>query len=185
MKKFVMSLLCLLAALSANASNNYQNAVKITFLSWVTGSTKVSYERVLPRRQTAELCGSIIGAGYDKFRNQPAGFTVRYAHKFFVGDYEGGLTGFYLRPEAIYSHYDYNARVTGLRTSARMVSLLATVGYQVAYGRFLVDAWAGIGPAFGTAAETSYHHGFALWNLFGSQSDNIALSFSVRLGYCF
>jgi hypothetical protein len=168
------------------ANNNYQQAVKITFLSWITGSTKVSYEHVLPHRQTAEICGSIIGAGYDKFGNRPTGFTLRYAHKFFIGDrYDGGLAGLYLRPEAIYSHYDYDARHTALRTPARMSTLLATAGYQITRGHLVVDAWAGAGPAFGTPAETGYHHGFALFNLFGMQSDHIALSFSIRLGYCF
>ena len=186
MKRITLYLLCLLLTLPCVASDNYQQAVKITFLSWITGSTKVSYEHVLPHRQTAEICGSIIGAGYDKFGNRPTGFTLRYAHKFFIGDrYDGGLAGLYLRPEAIYSHYDYDARHTALRTPARMSTLLATAGYQITRGHLVVDAWAGAGPAFGTPADTGYHHGFALFNLFGMQSDHIALSFSIRLGYCF
>ena len=28
-------------------------------------------------------------------------------------------------------------------------------------------------------------HGFALWNVLGTKNENIALSFSIRLGYCF
>ena len=57
--------------------DGYRNAVKITFLSWATGSTKLSYERALPHRQSAELCASIIGAGYDKYGNNPRGYTLR------------------------------------------------------------------------------------------------------------
>lgn len=40
------------------------NAVKITFLSWASGSAKVSYERAIPAwNQSAELCAGYIGAG--------------------------------------------------------------------------------------------------------------------------
>lgn len=184
--KNVLFILCLLTAMTGQAGVRYDNAVKVTFLSWMTGSTKVSYERAFSPHQSAEFCGSMIGAGYDKFQNHPKGFTLRYGHKFFVaGNEEGGLNGLYVRPEAIYSHFSYNAAETGLRTRARMVALLATAGYQTCFGRLLVDAWAGAGYAGGTPADTGYHHGFALWNFFGTKNDNIALSFSIRLGYCF
>ena len=191
MKNRVLRMLCFCVVAFCCISNGmasevYNNAVKVTFLSWVTGSTKISYERVLPNRQSAEICTSMIGAGYDKFQNKPLGFTMRYSHKFFLtSNYQGGLTGFYVRPEAIYSHYNYNAQETLLRTSARMGALLATTGYQLTYKRLVVDGWVGGGYAFGTPAETGYHHGFALWNVFGKKNENIALSFSIRLGYCF
>ncbi|MBQ2126871.1 MAG: hypothetical protein II198_04350 [Bacteroidaceae bacterium] len=178
--------LSLATATTANAIEPYKNAVKLTFLSWTSGSTKISYERAFAGiKQSAELCGSIIGAGYDKYHNDPLGFTVRYGHKFFIGDYnpEKPLMGFYLRPEAIYSHYNYTHTTTGERTAARMGSLLGTFGYQYCIGRFIADAWVGAGYAFGTAAETGYHHGFQLWNWFNTRNDNIALSFSIRLGY--
>lgn len=32
------------------------------------------------------------------------------------------------------------------------------------------------------AAETGYHHGFQLWRWFGRRNDNIAMSFSIRIG---
>ena len=183
--KTILLSLCLLSPLAGSAVE-YKNAVKVTFLSWITGSTKLSYERALGHHQTGEICASLIGAGFDKFGNQPRGYTLRYGHKFFIAGNEGdGLKGFYLRPEFIYSTYNCNQSLTGERTLARMGTLLATAGYQTHYGRFLIDAWAGAGPAFGTPAETGYHHGFALWNVFGHRSDNIALSFSIRLGYCF
>ena len=112
------------------------------------------------------------------------GFTVRYGHKFFVAGYnpEKSLGGFYLRPEAIYSHYKYTHSLTGLRTPARMGALLGTFGYQLCVGHFIADAWVGGGYALGSASETGYHHGFQLWNWFGRSNDNIALSFSIRLG---
>jgi hypothetical protein len=187
MRKFFLCVIALLLVLNPmKAADSYDNAVKVTFLSWVTGSTKVSYERAFMNHQSAEICASIIGAGYDKFHNKPLGFTVRYGHKFFLdGNSKCGLCGFYVRPEVIYSHYSYNSNMLDGRAPARMGALLATTGYQVNFNRFLVDAWVGGGYAFGTPAETGYHHGFALWNAFGTKNDNIALSFTVRLGYCF
>ena len=173
---------------------DYLNAVKITFLSWATGSTKISYERALPKcNQSSEICGSIIGAGYDKYRNNPLGFTVRYGHKFFFGERDYSLKGFYLRPEVVYSDYHYNCSNTGLhnckstseRERAVMCALLGNAGYQYIYKRFLADFWFGAGYAFGNPSDTGYHHGFQLWDYFGTSHDNIALSFTVRLGFCF
>lgn len=183
----VAVMLCIVAIPQrAKADEPYTNALKITFLSWSTGSTKVSYERAIPeKRQSAEFCGSLICAGYDKYDNDPLGFTLRYSHKFFVGNYNINrpLQGWYLRPEIIYSDYKYTHSTTGARTPARMCSLLGTVGYQHCFGRLIVDSWVGGGYAFGRASETGYMHGFQLWKWLGKRNDNIALSFSIRIGY--
>ena len=166
---------------------DYQNSLKITFLSWLSGSTKLSYERAFPQlNQSGEICASLICAGYDKYDNDPLGFTVRYGHKFFLPDNDGlSLKGFYLRPEVIYSHYTYTHSFDGSRTLANMGSILGTVGYQYVYGRFLADFWFGGGYAYGNASETLYHHGFELWHWLGKVNTNIAMSFSIRLGFCF
>ena len=174
---------------------DYLNSIKITFLSWISGSTKISYERAFPKiRQSGEICGSLICAGYDKYKNDPLGFTVRYGHKFFLPDRDGrSLMGFYLRPEVMYSHYTYTCTHTGhfgckdsgAREQASMGALLGTVGYQYVYKRFLADFWVGGGYAIGQQADTGYHHGFELWHWFGKYHPNIAMSFSIRLGICF
>lgn len=185
MKKIILIILCLATLTSVSAQELYKNAVKVTFLSWITGSTKLSYERAFPQhRQSGELCASVIGAGYDKFNNDPRGFTLRYGHKFFVVGYDENkpLQGFYLRPEVMYSHFNYTHSLTAERTPARMGCVMATVGYQYCVKRFVADAWVGGGYSFGRVAETGYHHGFQVWKLFGTRNDNIALSFTVRLG---
>lgn len=184
---FVTALLCLvLIPQQASANEPYDNALKITFLSWSTGSTKISYERALPeKKQSAEFCGSLISAGYDKYQNDPLGFTLRYSHKFFVGNYDKKrpLQGAYLRPEVIFSNYKYTHSVSSARTPARMCALLGSAGYQYCFGHLVVDGWVGGGWAFGRASETGYMHGFQLWKWLGKRNDNIALSFSVRIGY--
>lgn len=183
----VALLLCVVAfPARVRAEEPYKNGIKITFLSWATGSTKISYERAFPEiKQSAEICSSLISAGYDKYQNDPMGFTLRYSHKFFVGPYDTAkpLQGAYLRPEVIYSDYKYTHSLTGRRTPARMCALLATAGYQHCFGHFVVDGWVGGGYAFGRASETGYHHGFQLWKWLGKRNDNIALSFSIRIGY--
>lgn len=189
-KIFVVALFAV-AALSPHrleAQTPYRNAIKLTFLSWASGSTKISYERAFAtHKQSGEVCASVIGAGYDKYNNDPVGFTLRYGHKFFVAGYDPQkpLQGFYLRPEAMYSHYDYTHSSTGRRTPARMGALLGTVGYQLCVRHFVADGWVGGGYAFGTPAETGYHHGFQLWKWFGRRNNHIAMSFSIRLGVLF
>ena len=196
MKRLLLTVILAFFVLSPNAyasgsaisagRTDYLNSVKITFLSWLSGSTKVSYERAFPQiRQSGELCGSLISAGYDKYANDPLGYTFRYGHKFFLADNDDlSLMGFYLRPELIYSHYFYT-HSTGGRTLANMGALLGTVGYQYVYKRFLADFWVGGGYAVGRPAETYYHHGFELWHWFDNVNTNVAMSFSIRLGVCF
>ena len=129
------------ATSSVKAQSPYKNAIKVTFLSWFSGSTKVSYERAFPEcKQSGEICASMIGAGYDKYKNNPLGFTVRYGHKFFVAGYNEAkpLMGFYLRPEIMYSHYDYTHSVTKLRTPSRMGTIMATFGISTALSDLLL-----------------------------------------------
>lgn len=169
------------------SKTDYLNSIKITFLSWFSGSTKVAYERAFPNlRQSAEFCTSLISAGYDKYHNDPLGYTLRYAHKFFTSDREQpSLMGFYLRPEIMFSRYYYDKKSADGRTLASMGAILGTMGYQYVYKRFLADFWVGAGYAVGVPAETNYHHGFELWHWFGRENKNLAMSFSIRLGVCF
>ena len=166
---------------------DYMNSLKITFLSWISGSTKLSYERSFPKRnQSGEICASLIGAGRDKYNNDPKGYTLRYGHKFFFNEMRKcSLMGFYLRPEVVFSHYSYNSKSDRTRTLSNNTALIGTFGYQYVYRRFLVDFWAGGGYAFGQPADTYYHHGYELWHYFNTENTNVALSFSIRLGFCF
>ena len=85
----LLAVLTLAPARTAAQEKPYLNAVKLTFLSWASGSTKISYERAFPRvAQSGEICTSLICAGYDKYKNDPLGFTLRYGHKFFVAGYD-------------------------------------------------------------------------------------------------
>ena len=166
----------------------YLNAVKLTFLSWASGSTKISYERAFPRwEQSGELCASFISMGHDKYDNDPLGFTLRYGHKFFVGNYSENkpLDGFFVRPEIIYTYFKYTAKDTNERTTSQVGSLIGTLGYQKSFDRFLVDTWVGAGLALGTPADTGYQHGIKVVDPIKDNISTKALSFSIRLGWLF
>lgn len=176
----------LLADVSAKETTVKRNAVKTTFLSWFSGSCKVSYERAVFRRQTAELTAGYIGVGRDKYKNNPKGYTLRYAHKFMLwGNEVQPLSGLYVRPELIYSYFDYDRKETYERATSDMKSLMLTVGYQYVVRSFVIDAFFGSGYAWGDTCDTNYQHGFSLWNYLGSYNKNISMTFGVKLGVCF
>lgn len=180
----------LTALLICHAGYAQKNAVKTTFLSWFTGSSKIVYERAIisPSPMSSEVALVMVGAGYDKFKNKPLGVSLRYGHKFFLAWNEDShpLRGFFLRPEAVWTDYKYNsAEMADTRKTANMLALLATTGVQWDFKHFLIEGWIGGGYALGTPPETGYMHGFLLWKMFGTYNPNIALSFSIRLGYCF
>lgn len=167
-----------------------ENAIKFTFLGWITGSTKISYERAFGSEdcpQSGELAVGWIGAGGDKFGNDPEGITVRYGHKFFVGEHSADdpLEGWFIRPEIIGTRYYYDHSTTGNRHLSEMFAVLGTGGYQLTRGHFIADFWVGAGWCTGTPADTGYQHGFKIWDMFGGYNPHIAMSFSIRLGFCF
>jgi hypothetical protein len=163
-----------------------RNAIKTTFLSWFSGSSKLSYERAVFDNQTMEMTVGYIGVGHDKYKNNPEGYTVRYAHKFMLsGNDIKPLNGFYLRPELIYSHFYYDAKDLSGRKLSEMGSIVFTAGYQYVINCFVIDTWFGSGYAFGNECDTHYQHGFSLWDYFGTYDKNIAMTFGVKLGVCF
>ena len=180
-------LLCLVfTSIHAGKTDVRRNAVKATFLSWFSGSCKVSYERAVFNSQTMEITAGYIGAGGDKYKNHPKGGTVRYAHKFMIfGNDIQPLNGFYLRPELIYSRFRYDAKENDVRRLSDMGSLMGTIGYQYAIHRFVLDAYFGSGYAFGNECDTHYQHGFSLWEYFGTYNKYISMTFGVKLGVSF
>ena len=163
-----------------------RQALKTTFLSWYTGSCKLSYERAVFNSQAMEVTAGYIGFGYDNFKNQPEGFTVRYAHKFILyGNQVQPLNGFYLRPEIIYSYFHYGTKHDRERALSKMGCAVFTVGYQYVVNRFVTDFYFGGGYAFGAEADTHYQHGLALWDYLGKYNKNISMTFGVKIGLSF
>lgn len=188
-KKYIYILVFLyfiFADVSAKEIRVMQNSIKTTFLSWFTGSCKLSYERAIFSNQTMEFTAGYIGVGIDGHNNNPKGYTARYAHKLILfGNEVKPLNGFYLRPELIYTRFDYDQKNIPERQTSDMKSLMFTFGYQYVIRRVVLDAFFGSGYAWGNECDTNYQHGFMLWDYFNTYNKNIAMTFGVKLGICF
>lgn len=185
-KVFILSFLLSLFLFSANAqfeSNalNNKNALKTTFLSFYTGSAKITYERALPNHQSFEVTVGCISWGYDSFHNHPVGGLCRLAYKFiFNGNSQYPLNGLYVKPEFALSCFNYNTKAEDHhRTSSNMGTIMGCVGYQWAKRVFVAEGFVGAGVGFGTVADTQYQHGFI------SRWDYLTLTFGLKIGFSF
>jgi hypothetical protein len=160
-----------------------KNAIKINFLSPLSGVTTFSYERALKPGQSFELSAGIIGLGFEnpddalgiglkagyKFMRSPDFYLegMRYAHI---------LKGGYVRPEFVFASYDLqnkNRQVT-------KVGLLLNIGKQWVFSDvFLVDLYFGVGYGYSNA------HDFEDWPYFilvGSDDVPLAFAWGLRIG---
>jgi len=181
-KKILLLLLCGISTFSFTniyaQDRVYNNGIKITFLSFITGSTKVTYERATFPGQSFEITGGIIGWGYDKFKVNPKGGLLRLSYKFiFFSKSPAPLNGFYVKPELAFSHFKYNTSTE--RALSSWVTIMGCSGYQWSKKWFLLDGFAGIGVGMGTPTEPRYHHGFI------HRLKCVTLTFGVKVGVAF
>jgi len=178
-------LLLLLSVISTSSFVNiyandriYNNAIKITFLSFITGSTKVTYERATFSGQSFEITGGIIGWGHDRFKVRPRGGLVRLSYKFiFFSKPSTPLNGFYVKPEFAFSHFKYNSYIE--RTLSSWGTIMGCTGYQWSKKWFIIDGFAGLGIGIGTHTELKYHHGFI------DRLKCVTFTFGVKVGVAF
>ena len=167
------------------------NDVKATMLSIFSGSTRITYERVLSSRTSAELTLGIIGAGYDWMNKaDPTGIVVKVAWKWNQQREQCNYTplqGFYLKPELIYAAYDYDDKtmkgVYGLasRDHTNRWALMAEGGWQHIWKWFLMDIYMGVGPSWGDVNTDNYYHGIMLF----PKGGNLAFTAGCRFGIAF
>ena len=164
-----------------------KNSLKTTFLSFYTGSTKLTYERSLSSNQSIEITGGVIGVGFDGQHNKPSGGLVRYAHKFiFPHNIHYPLNGMYVKPEFALSSFNYDAIGEDYyRKNSTMGTLMACFGYQWGKKVLAFDSFIGIGGALGSECDTYYQHGFILWDFFNKHCKYISLTFGMKLGINF
>lgn len=169
-----------------------KNALKTTFLSYATGSVKLSYERLLTPNQSAEITGGIIGVTHDGMNNRPRGGLVRCAHKINLTAHpKYSFNGLYYKSEFALSSFDYDFNLNPigdkeiLRKNSTMGALMACLGYQWARKVFSFDSYVGIGGALGSECDTFYEHGFILWDFFNTKNKYISLTFGMKVGFVF
>lgn len=169
-----------------------RNAIKISFISPLSGSFIFSYERSIKPGMSFETDLGIVGLGYDLAETNPSGVFFRGGVKFIrTPDYyvQGMkyahiLKGSYIKPELIFSAYSENDfdMLNGIyndATKKRGGAFVLNLGKQVVYNDFfLVDFYGGIG--YGFTNDQNVRFGF-------SATGNLPIAFTsgLKIGFLF
>jgi len=161
-----------------------RNAVKLNFLSPMSGSTILSYERAIKPGQSFEASVGIIGLGFEN-PDKAVGFGLKAGYKFIRSPdfylkgqrYAHILKGGYARPEIAFASYN-------LRNEGRSVTkgaILINIGKQWVYSDiFLIDLYGGMGYGFSNGRE---FEDFPYFLAIGSDDFPFALSWGFRIGF--
>ena len=185
MKILVLGLLVPMIAFSQTEQPKMRkNEIKVALLSLASGSSKVTYERLVYDYQSIELTFGAIGWGFDKLKNSdPKGTTWRLAYKFILPNernVNNQMCGFYIKPELCYSTYHYNHRTEG-RLKVDRMAIMGVIGYDWVQQWFVFDVYSGLGLALGNSNLSNYHHGFIGW----SYDSPTAFTAGFRVGVAF
>jgi hypothetical protein len=195
----------------ANYEDNKKNALKIDFMSPLTGNTSFSYERSLGPRRSIEGSLGIIGLGLNVNDENAGGAFVKFGYKFAKDPdfylrgmrYAHILKGSYVKPEIAfgvygrnyYDYYNYGyydqwgnwIYVEPVQRKETVVSgaIQVVLGKQWIFDNaFLLDLYWGVGYGFSTKSreyDGGYHYGFTT----GSSEFPIAASAGIKMGFLF
>jgi len=164
---FCLLLFCSMVKAQTPQQKMRKNEIKVAVLSLASGTSKITYERLVREYQSIELTVGVIGWGFDKLKDSdPRGTAWRAAYKFiFPGKYNehNQLNGFYIKPELCYSQYHYDHVSEGRRRVDRL-AMMGVLGYDWVRKWFVFDLYGGLGFAAGNCNLSNYHHGFIGWN---------------------
>ncbi|MEN8224438.1 MAG: hypothetical protein ABFS05_03675 [Bacteroidota bacterium] len=159
-----------------NYADNKKNAIKIDFLSPLTGNTSFSFEHSIAPGRSIEAGLGIIGLGFDPDDRNPAGAFIRFGYKFIKSPdfyfnklrYAHILKGAYVKPEISVGMYskDVNeyyleggSHISREQTFSGTIHLV--LGKQWVFSNvFLVDFFGGIGYGFDDG-DGGYHYGYS------------------------
>lgn len=187
----------------ANYMDNKKNAIKVDFLSPLTGNTTFSYERSLKPARSIEGTLGIIGLGADYNDLDPRGAFVKFGMKFIKSPdfylrgmrYAHVLKGAYIRPEIQFGYYSrlndvynydyyYNYYEYAEREENFTMAIMLNIGKQWVFDNsFLVDWYVGVGYGFDSNSDdyNEYHYSFV------NASEDVPLSFTagLKIGFLF
>lgn len=181
-----------------NYIDNNKNALKIEFLSPLTGNTTFSYERSRNLGKSFEISFGIIGLGVDANQNNPVGFFIKSGTKFIKSSdfyltgmrYAHLLKGSYLKPEIAfgyfsryYREFNFFSRSKTTRENFYSGAIFLNLGKQWIYDNsFLIDFYIGVGYGVDTApTEGGYYYGYVI----GTDEFPIALQAGLKIGLLF
>lgn len=185
LKSIIIVVLTVLSISTAAAQTKMRkNEVKVALLSLASGTSKITYQRLVYDYQSVEFTFGVIGWGFDKLKgSDPHGTAWRLAYKFILPDKRNAdnqMCGFYVKPEWCCSQYHYNHTTEGRLRVDRM-ALMGVLGYDWVIQWFVFDVYGGLGIAWGDSNLSNYHHGFIGWN-----SDSpTAFTAGFRIGVAF
>lgn len=185
-----------------NYINQRKNAMKIDYISPLTGNTTLSLEHSLKPGQSIEGSVGFIGLGIDPNDINPSGGFVKFGMKFIKSPdfylrgirYAHILKGTYFKPEiglgvysrdhteVIYDYYNYYEKEERIDIFTGFINVV--IGKQwVINDLFLIDFYGGAGYGFDTNDKENggYHYGWAIVD------DNVPLTFStgIKIGFLF
>jgi hypothetical protein len=175
-----------------NYSEQKKNALKVEFLSPLTGNTTFSYERSLKPGRSIETGIGFIGLGIDQNDINPAGVFFKVGMKFIKSPdfymrgmrYAHILKGGYVKPEIMFGFYSEDGTVNNSNDGRKSIF---SGGIQLVLGKqwvmddvFLVDFYGGLGYGFDNQ-ESDYHYGYVV------AGNDVPLSFSagLKIGFLF
>lgn len=181
---FVLLFLSVTATAQPAQQKMRKNEIKVALLSLTSGTSKVTYERLVRDYQSIELTAGIVGLGFDKLKNSnPKGTAWRVAYKMIKPsekNQDNQLCGFYFKPELCFSSYKYDHPEKN-RLKVNYFALMGVLGYDWVKNWFVFDIYGGLGYAFGNNNFSNYHHGFICIN----QDTPLALTAGFRIGVAF
>lgn len=183
-----------------NYIENRKNAIKVDFISPLTGNTTFSYERSIKPGGSWESTLGIIGLGAESEYNNVFGLFMRFGYKFIKSPdfylrgmrYAHILKGSYIKPEMSFGSYSYDDRIYDYsgyypytsrveRKSNTFASLMLNFGKQWVYDNsFLVDMYGGIG--YGFSGDDYGGYNYAMVNTGGIP---LAFCAGLKIGFLF
>jgi hypothetical protein len=145
-----------------------RNAVKMAFLSPLTGVTSFAYERAIKPGRSVEFSVSIIGLGFNN-PEDAAGLGLKAGYKFIRSPdhyirgmrYAHVLKGGYVKPEFSFAKYELRSKNEDVIKAALMIN----IGKQWVFSDvFLLDIYigAGYGMTSATIENPEYPHDFVV-----------------------
>ncbi len=189
----------------ANYLNNRKNALKVEFLSPLTGNTTFGYERSLKPGHSIEGEIGIIGLGIDPAYENPGGVFFRFGYKFIKSPdfylrgmrYAHLLKGSYIKPmitlgffsreqDYYYESWDDYGYYGGYYGSSEKESNVSGA-IQLILGKqwvvdnvFLIDFYAGLGYGFSNNYNGSNYY---YSHLIMDQEFPLSVSAGLRMGF--
>lgn len=182
-----------------NYTENKKNAIKIDFLSPMTGNTTFAYEHSIRPGRSFEIGLGIIGLGGNVTHENVGGAFIRTGIKFLKSPdfylrgmrYAHILKGSYIKPEISfgyysYTDYEYDYSSSGPTKKTEDVfsgTLMINFGKQWVYDNsFLFDWFFGVGYGFDSQDYMGgYHYGYVV----ADAEFPISFAAGLKVGFLF